>query len=149
MTGQLFEFPTAPVPAPTPKKQPKPKGYTGEFLAFWELYPPRINSSKFLAFKAWAKLDADEQRQAMAAAPIYASSRRGKDQEYTAHAATWLNGKYFETISPPIIAKTISAPPDWSKIMKLYWITNNWHQEHGPAPGLTGCNVPAEFLSDM
>lgn len=150
MTAQLFDFPSPQPAPPKPKKTSSRLAYTGEFLAFWALYPPRFNSSKFLALKAWNKLDTDEQCQAMAATPIYAKSVRGKDQEFTKHAASWLNGKYFETVVVPS-AKPIPSTdsPDWPAIMKLYRMTSNWRQEHGPAPGLKNCRVPEELLGDM
>lgn len=134
MTATLFDFPS-PVPS-EPKKKPTKQAYTEEFLAFWELYPPRFNSSKYLAFKAWQRLDEDEQKQATGAGPIYARSRAGKDEEYTAHAATWLNGKYFETIGAPRVA--VSAAPvtiDWPSALKIYRATGRWNHEFGPEPG--------------
>lgn len=151
MSAQLFEFPTEQSSPPKQKKAPQKLAYTGEFIAFWALYPPRFNSSKFLAFKAWNKLDTDEHRQAMIAVPIYARSRIGKDQEYTAHAATWLNGKYFETVAVPSIQSTISVRPaeDWPAIMRLYRMTSNWKQENGPPPNSPNCRVPPHLLSGM
>jgi len=92
----------------------------------------------------------DEQRQAMVAIPVYARSRIGKDQEYTKHAASWLNGKYFETIAVPRpIQPQTTINIHWPSVMKLYRITSNWRQEHGPAPGMKNCRVPKEYLSDM
>jgi hypothetical protein len=88
----------------------------------------------------------------MAAAPIYARSMKGKDQEFTKHAVSWLNGKYFETIAVPVVRDSGPPPtnsPDWAAIMKLYRMTSNWRQEHGPAPGCPGCRVPAFLLGDM
>lgn len=136
MTAMLFDFPS-PTPAAPQKKKPVKQGYTGEFLSFWELYPPRFNSSKFLAFKAWQKLDADEQRQAMIAAPIYAARQRGRDEQYTQHAATWLNGKYFETIAAPRAAVP-SAPPtvDRAAAERIFYATGRWPAELGPEPPL-------------
>jgi hypothetical protein len=135
MTAMLFDFPT-PAPAPQ-KKKPAKQGYTGEFLSFWELYPPRFNSSKFLAFKAWNKLDEDEQRQAMIAAPVYAARQRGKDEQFTQHAATWLNGKFFETITAPRKAVP-AAPPtvDRAAAERIFHATGRWPAELGPEPTL-------------
>lgn len=150
MTAQLFDFPSPQPAPPKPKKAPSRLAYTGEFLAFWALYPPRFNSSKFLALKAWNKLDSDERHQAMIAAPIYARSTIGHEERFTYHAASWLNGKYFETVAVPSAKPTPSIDlPDWPAIMKLYRMTSNWRQEHGPAPGLKGCRVPKELLGDM
>ena len=153
MTAQLFDFPAQASMIDPPRKikaKSKAKSYTNEFLAFWELYPPRFNSSKLLAFKAWEKLEPEEQAQAMIAAPIYARSVRGKDQEYTKHAASWLNGKYFETITvPKPIQPQQTINTDWPSVMKLYRMTSNWRQEFGPAPGQRGCRVPSQYLEDM
>lgn len=135
MTAMLFDFPT---PAPQ-KKKPVKQGYTGEFLAFWQLYPPRFNSSKFLAFKAWNKLDDEEQRQAMIAAPIYANSMRGEPEKYTQHAASWLNGKYFETIAvPQVKAAAVPAQVNWAAAVQIFNATGRWNTDLGPAPGRPG-----------
>lgn len=141
MTATLFDFPSP--AAIKPKKKPAKQAYTEEFLAFWLVYPPRFNSSKFLAFKAWLRLDDDEQGQATRAAPVYARSRTGKDEEYTAHAASWLNGKYFETIGVPRMAVP-SAPVqiDWPSAVKIYRATGRWNHEFGPEPGQPGCRAP-------
>jgi len=152
MTAMLFDFPT-PAPAQRKPRKPKasPKGYTDAFLTFWNAYPPRFNSSKLLAFKAWEKLTSDEQSQAMVAVPIYARSRIGQEEQYTYHAATWLNGKFFETIAAPrqAVPSANTTGPDWPTIMKLYRMTGNWKQEHGPSPGSQKCRVPVSLLGDM
>ena len=152
MTAMLFDFP-APQSNPSmvdpPKRaKPKKKSYTAEFTAFWNVYPPRFNSSKYLAFKEWEHLDPEEQAQAMIAAPIYANRMRGKDEQYTKHAAHWLQGKYFETIAATArpAQTTQTTPIDWASVMRLYRYTSNWKQELGPAPGFPGCRVPQEFL---
>lgn len=135
MSAMLFDFPSA-TPAPAaPKKKPIKQGYTGEFLAFWELYPARFNSSKFLASKAWNKLDEDEQRQAMIAAPVYAARQRGKDEQYTQHASTWLNGKYFETIAAPrAVVPAAPVAVDWGAALRIFKATGRWNRELGPEP---------------
>lgn len=135
MTAMLFDFPSQPAPAPKQKRKPIKQGYTGEFLAFWELYPPRFNSSKYLAFKAWQRLDEDEQRQAMIAAPVYARSQVGKDQEYTKHAASWLNGKFFETIAVPRVAPQQTLNIDWPMVLEIWRATGRWNQAYGGEPG--------------
>ncbi len=152
MTALLFDFPqSAPSMVDPPKRaRPKKKSYTAEFIAFWNVYPPRFNSSKYLAFKEWEHLDPEEQAQAMAAAPIYANRMRGKEEQFVKHAAHWLHGKYFETICAQNIPKNIpKVPIDWVSVMKLYRITSNWRQELGPAPGCSGCKVPKNLLGEM
>lgn len=143
MTAQLFDFPPQAEVIPMPKKKPIKQGYTGEFLVFWQLYPPRFNSSKFLAFKAWQKLDVEEQRQAMIAAPVYANSTRGEPEKYTHHAASWLNGKYFETIAvPQARGAVLAAPVNWAAAVQIFNATGRWNQDLGPEPGKPGCKAP-------
>lgn len=143
MTAQLFDFPTPALLPPKQKPKPIRQGYTGEFLSFWALYPPRFNSSKFLAFKAWCKLDDEERRQAMIAAPIYARSMVGKDQQFTMHAATWLNGKYFETIAvPQTRADSPAAPVNWAAAVQIFEATGRWSEGLGPEPGKLGYRGP-------
>ena len=85
MTAMLFDFPApAPVQPKARKPKAKPQGYTDEFLTFWNAYPPRFNSSKLLASRAWNNLTLAEREQAMIALPIYARSRIGKEEEFTA-----------------------------------------------------------------
>lgn len=141
MTAMLFDFPSASPTAP-PKKKPIKQGYTGEFLAFWELYPSRFNSSKFLAFKAWSKLDDDEQRQAMIAAPIYANRQRGKDEQYTQHASTWINGKYFETMAAPMAIPAAPMQIDWPRVLQIYKATGRWNAALGGEPGTADYKGP-------
>lgn len=145
MTAELFSFPTsAPLP-PKQKRQPIRQGYTGEFLSFWALYPPRFNSSKFLAFKAWCKLDEEERRQAMIAAPIYARSMIGKDQQFTMHAATWLNGKYFETIAvPQARTESPAAPVNWAAAVQIFRATGRWNPDLGGEPDSATYRGPAK-----
>lgn len=145
MTAMLFDFPEpAPRAAPKEKKKPVRQGYTGEFLAFWELYPPRFNSSKFLAFKEWQKMDPDEQRQAMIAVPVYARRQASKDEEFTKHASSWLHGKFFETIAAPRAA--VPAAPvaiDWPAALRIFKATGRWNVDFGPEPGAIGFRGPA------
>lgn len=140
MTAQLFDFPPQDTVIPMkPKNKPIKQGYTGEFLAFWGLYPPRFNSSKFLAFKAWSKLDDEERRQAMIAAPIYANSMRDEPEKYTQHAASWLNGKYFETIAvPQVRGAPPKAPVNWAAAVQIFNATGRWNADLGPAPDQQG-----------
>lgn len=146
MTAELFAFPPqTPIVPLTPKKKPIRQGYTGEFLSFWALYPPRFNSSKFLAFKAWCKLDDEEGRQAMIAAPIYARSMVGKDQQFTMHAATWLNGKYFETMAvPQTRVDSPAAPVNWAAAVRIFEATGRWNAELGGEPGSATYRGPAK-----
>lgn len=150
MTAQLFDFPAAPPIIAKPAKKPrakKPDGYTAEFEAkIWQPYPRKLNCSKFDAFKAFKRLPSELQAQAIAALPIFARGCAGKDEAYIPHCATWLNQRRFETVVVPSVKPTPSTGPDWPAIMKLYRMTSNWRQEHGPAPGLKNCRVPKELF---
>lgn len=86
-------------PDPNPKNPSSPDGSWEGFADFWTAYPPRRNSSKADALKAYTKAikEGADPAAIQTAAEAYASERRGKDQQYTAHAATWLNGKRWET----------------------------------------------------
>lgn len=68
------------------------------FAEFWAIYPPRRNSSKADARKAYAaalKAGADP-AEIIAGAKLYADSQHGQDSQFTAHAKTWLHGKRWE-----------------------------------------------------
>jgi hypothetical protein len=96
---------TAPRPVPKELKKPSPpKGGQAEpdrFDEFWAAYPPRKNSSKADARKSYAKALAagTDPEDIISGAKTYAADRAGQDQQFTTHAATWLNGKRWETQS--------------------------------------------------
>jgi hypothetical protein len=140
-------MPDPPTHNPTHKKTSKKakENYTAEFEAFWTPYPRKLNCSKLMAFRAWCKLDYDEQAHAMRALPIFVRMCRGKEEQFIPHAATWLNQRRYETVQIPVQPQT-DINIDWAAVMKLYRITSNWHQEYGPPPGLKGCRVPQQFL---
>lgn len=148
MTAQLFAFPDVNASMVDPPKKPKAKDkYTPEFEAFWTPYPRKLNCSKLMAFKAWQKLDADEQLQAAGALVVFVRMMRGKDEQFICHAATWLNQRRYETVQiPAAIQPQTTINTDWAAVMKLYRMTSNWRQEYGPAPGSKNCRVPKEFL---
>lgn len=78
------------------------------FDEFWAAYPPRRNSSKADARKAYAAAikKGAKPDEILAGAKLYADSRAGQDQQYTAHAATWLHGKRWEDL----LATPVAAP---------------------------------------
>jgi hypothetical protein len=139
MTAQLFVFPDVnPSMVDPPKKKEK---YSEEFETFWSAYPRKMNCSKLMAFKAWKKLDPDEQSQAAKALPSFCNSTRGREEQYIPHAATWLNQRRFETVQTQIQPQqTINI--DWATVLKIYAKTNNWNYAYGPAPDESGYRGP-------
>jgi hypothetical protein len=110
----LVEPPTRPgtsneVPrsSPSDSRAPDPEG----FEEFWRMYPPRRNSSKADARKAYVralKAGADP-ADILTGAKAYAEDRRDQDQQFTAHAATWLNGKRWEVLLTTPVGEPSSA----------------------------------------
>lgn len=91
-----------------------------EFAAFWAAYPRKVAKPKARA--AWAKaLKTTDAQTVIDAATRYALSRRGADQKYTAHPASWLNGERWtddEAATPPervtrATARNIGDVPFW------------------------------------
>lgn len=120
------------------EKKPKER-YTVEFEDFWTAYPRKLNCSKLMAFRAWNKLEDDEQAQAIAVLPIFVRMCKGKDEQYIAHAVTWLNQKRFETIVMPASVPSAPAPQvDWAKARAIYDATGRWAAELGPEPSQPG-----------
>lgn len=75
------------------------------FEEFWSVYPRRV--AKGQAVKAWRaairrKIDPQH---VIAAAKLYGESVRGKDPQYVAHPATWLNGQRYD--DEPAAAGTV------------------------------------------
>ena len=67
-----------------------------EFNDFWQLYPRKV--SRKMAEKAWLKLSAAEQQQALSALPVHILywDKAGTAKEYIPHASTWLNQARYE-----------------------------------------------------
>ena len=142
MTAQLFAFPDMnPSMVDPPTRKTQAKGYTPEFEMFWLAYPRKMNCSKLMAFKAWNKLDCDEQHHAENALPTFCLSMRGKEEQFIPHAATWLNQRRFETVHSPVQPQqTINI--DWVSVLKIYSKTNNWNYAYGPSPDEHGYRGP-------
>lgn len=147
MTAQVLSlFPDLSASMVDPPKQPprkpaKKERYTAEFETFWAAYPRKLNCSKLMAFRAWQRLDDEEQSLAMNVLPIFCAMMRGKDEQYIPHGATWLNQKRFETITARGKMPTVPAAPaavDWAKAIQIYRATGRWNADLGPEPGQSG-----------
>jgi hypothetical protein len=82
--------------SPSDSRPVEPDG----FEEFWRAYPPRKNSSKADARRAYVKAikQGGDPVEILDGATEYAKDRLSQDQQFTAHAATWLNGKRWEVV---------------------------------------------------
>jgi len=80
-------------PIETPKETP------GEFNLFWNNYPRK--TAKGAARKAWDKLTAEDQQEAITAAARFAADPN-REETFTPHPATWLNAeRWLDEPLPP------------------------------------------------
>lgn len=75
-----------------------------EFLEFWEAYPKRPSNPRQHALTSYikARKKGASKEIIMAGVLAYARTRAGKEPEYTAMAATWLNQKRWEDDYEPV-----------------------------------------------
>lgn len=107
-SGEIRESSDNPVPDPVPLTTSTSKASTPaadaaiemQFEAWWKLYPRKIGKGQARkAFKtALSKTDADTLN---AGVKSYVESVAGKDQQYIAHPATWLNGERWDDEPTP------------------------------------------------
>jgi hypothetical protein len=97
-------------PINQPKKASPPKfdeaELTFDFEIFWAAYPKRSSNPKQPALKSYlkARKEGASKEIILAGAMAYAKTRAGKETEYTAMAATWLNQKRWEDDYGPVKA---------------------------------------------
>ena len=88
------------------------------FDDFWKLYPRQV--CKKPAEKAWKSAIRRERPETIiAAVRKYAAERHGKDQQFTCHAATWLNQDRWQDYRPQ------DMPDPRAAEQSLEW-TRNW-----------------------
>jgi hypothetical protein len=106
---QLAKQTAAPTrPDPTRKNKPSssasPTDDDPDWATFWAAYPRK--KGKGQARKAWGKaVKTTDPASIIAGATRYAEERRGQDQQYTAHPATWLNGERWTDQTAPLPAE--------------------------------------------
>lgn len=92
------------------KRDPSKEGGVGEtegFEEWWSLYPRKIGKGQ--ARKAFrSALKKTDISSLVSGVEAYAESVAGKDQQYIAHPATWLNGERWDD-EPP------SSDPEWPR----------------------------------
>lgn len=73
----------------------------GDFDRFWSAVPRKVN--KGAARKAWkSAIKKSDPETIIAGMERYAKERDGKDQQYTAHPASWLNGERWADEAKPM-----------------------------------------------
>lgn len=83
----------------TPLKPPTGGRYTAEFETFWTGYPAVVNNSKARAFRAWGRLSREDRAAALVGLAKYIASP-GWREGFAPHAATYLNGRLWESEPP-------------------------------------------------
>jgi uncharacterized protein YdaU (DUF1376 family) len=80
-------------PKPKPKPYNNPPTPQGDlFDDFWSVVPKKVGKGQ--ARKAWkAALKKADAEAIISAMKRYAASRKGQDDQFTAHPSTWLNGE--------------------------------------------------------
>lgn len=77
----------------------KKNQYTSSFDEWWQIYPRKVG--KGAARRAYEKaIKTTDPASLISAAKRYAHERKGEDQKYTAHPATWLNQERWADEAP-------------------------------------------------
>lgn len=96
------------------------------FEEFWDSYPRQINKTR--AFKAWnaRRKEKADPHDLILAARNYATTRQGKDQQYTQHPATFLGPSkpYEDYIKPQVVQEPIINP----NRPKSYDAIDQWYE---------------------
>jgi hypothetical protein len=95
---------------------PTPKGDDSDFQAFWEAVPKKAGKGN--AVKAYnAALRKADPQVILSAMVAYGASVAGKDPQFIAHPATWLNGeRWLDELPQPQAARSWrdKPPEDWT-----------------------------------
>ena len=121
------------------------------FATFWAAYPKRVDLKN--AARAFGRLTADDQQEAIAAAARYAAEVRAKgtSAEYVKGPAAWLNAERFrDEIEPanPGQHSVDAQSCDWQLAFELFRL-GKWPASLGPEPDQTGCRVPTDILAEF
>lgn len=99
LASPIVEPPTRPDPKKNKTSSSPPTAATEtdpDFDRFWSHYPRKVG--KVPARKAWAKAvkSGADPETIIAGSERYARERKGEDDKYTAHAATWIHGQRWD-----------------------------------------------------
>lgn len=118
--GSLVSPPDAPPSSPAPQQPPlypptsdisiKPR-IKAEFEEFWLATPRKIGKGA-AETKYWIARRAVDRDDLLAAIKRYAERRRGEDQQFTVHPATWLHQKrWLDDDGAPVVDTGPKGPP--------------------------------------
>lgn len=145
-----------------PAKQDTP--YSEEFENdVWKPYPRKAGTSKKKAWDMFRMLTEEKQQAVKTAIPVYAEMmrREGRPEDKIKHLQFWISERIYETISAATLSTTGSGGgpninpanwhktatrEQWTKVLQIWRMDNNWRLAWGPAPGRPGCGVPADLL---
>lgn len=118
--------------------------YSPEYETLWKAYPSTVGQSKLDGFKAWQKLTADQQAQAMASLPAYAALLKANPTRVVKHVQGYLNGRMFESFAATAATED---EPTWRRRLIYARDQRVWSTAKlGPMPGQPGCRVPSDLL---
>lgn len=141
-----------------PKKGEVP--YSDEFeTEVWKPYPRKAGTSKKKAWDMFRMLTEEKQQAVKTAIPVYAEMmrREGRPEDKIKHLQFWISERIYETVGAASAPGASAAAPaadwhktatreQWTKVLQIWRMDNNWRLAWGPAPGRPGCGVPADLL---
>ena len=118
---------TEPLAKALPEKRREEKSInTIEFEQFWDAYPRR--KAKGNAAKAFAKARKKvELEPLLKAVAVYATQMTGKDAQFIAYPATWLNAECWLDETPQSGSGPSSIPDDWEAVKSI--VIKVWHPD--------------------
>lgn len=90
-----------------------PHRYADDFSEFWRNYPKRVSRGSAEAAYGRARDGGATAEEILAGALRYSAERIDQDPKFTAHAATWLNGKRWLDESAPQPVNGSAAPASY------------------------------------
>lgn len=125
------------------------------FAEFWNVYPKKV--SKGRALKAYNRVVGKEAtaEQLLVGAKRYAAECRGKDLQYVAHGASWINDSRWLDETPQSAAAAGITPEEAAakhralceRYLKKLAAGESWPSFMGSPPGDESTTVPADLLA--
>lgn len=144
--GSMSEPSVADAPEPKAEKRSR-NAYSADYEALWKAYPSTEGQSKLNGFKAWKKLTAEQQAQAVASLPSYADLLKRNPDRPVKHVQGYLSGRMFETMGTASVTE-LDTVAQWLKRLGYARSKHEWSPEKwGPMPGQSGCRVPNDLLA--